>query len=141
MTTQHVQAVSAAVSDYERLGGETAVAKVSSRLCDLVLHDEPLASYFDDMDLATFERHQRLLVTHVLGGPAARGHRELRKTHSWLPLDREHFERMMCYLAQALHHAGADADVIGRMGDALAAVESDVVTSSCLSGAKWTPLP
>lgn len=129
MATQHTP-TAPAVSDYERIGGDAAVAVVSDRLCDLVLRDEPLAACFDGMDLAQIERHHQQLVAHALGAPASARREDLRQAHACLPLEPDQVDQVACYLAQALHDAGAEPEVIAHAGDALAAARDEVVSSA-----------
>jgi hemoglobin len=140
VTTQ--QPMLSTVSDYERLGGDPVAETVGNRLCDLLLSDRPLAAYFEGMDRTRLEQHQRLLVAHALGRPAGDDRRDLRRAHAWLPLHREHFDQVAGHLAQALRDTGADAGVVSRVRESLAAVSDDVVSTVGVSGAaKWTPLP
>lgn len=44
------------VSDFQDLGGEATVQQVVDRFYQLVLGDEALAPYFDDVDLPAVKR-------------------------------------------------------------------------------------
>lgn len=126
----HEEMSEAARSDYERVGGGPAISVVVDRFYDLVLGDARLASYFTDTDLPRLKRHQVLLISQVLGGPAEYDGRELRHAHARLDVSREDFRLVVAYLAQALDEAGVEAEIIARVGATLAATEDDVVAAA-----------
>ena len=64
------QTTGAAVSDYDAIGGGPAVSAVVNDFYVRVLADPQLVPYFEGVDMARLKRHQVLLVTQVLGGPA-----------------------------------------------------------------------
>ncbi len=117
-------------SDYERVGGGPAISIVVDRFYELILGDGRLASYFTDTDLRRLKRHQVLLISQVLGGPAEYDGRELRQAHARLDVRREDFRLVVGYLAQALTEAGVEDDIIARVGATLAATEADVVAAA-----------
>ncbi len=126
----HAEAVEGPTSDYEQIGGAAAVRAVVDRFYELLLGDERLTSYFEGVDLPRLKRHQVLLISQVLGGPAAYDGRELREAHDGMGIDREAFALVVTYLVQALQEAGVPDDVIGRVGQTLAATEDDVVAAA-----------
>jgi hemoglobin len=126
----HGQSAEGAQSDYERVGGGAAIRVVVDRFYELVLRDPRLASYFTDTDLPRLKRHQVLLISQVLGGPAEYDGRDLRRAHGALDVSREDFRLVVAYLAQALTEAGVDDEVIARVGATLAATEDDVVAAA-----------
>jgi hemoglobin len=114
-------------SDYDRVGGGAAVRSVVDRFYELVLDDLRLAAYFTGTDMQRLKRHQVLLVSQVLGGPASYDGRDLREAHAGMDISREHFGLVVAYLAQSLSEAGVDRDIIDRVGETLAATQDDVV--------------
>ncbi len=126
----HEQGAEGARSDYERVGGTPAIRTVVDRFYELVLGDTRLAHYFTDTDLSRLKRHQVLLISQVLGGPAEYDGRELRTAHSGLDIGRHEFQLVVVHLVQALTEAGVDEEIIARVGETLAATEDDVVASS-----------
>ncbi|MGZ4493796.1 MAG: group I truncated hemoglobin [Nocardioides sp.] len=119
-----------AVSDYDRIGGVAAVRTVVDRFYELILEDDRLVAYFTDTDLPRLKRHQVLLISQVLGGPAAYDGRELRQAHAGMAITPAHFGLVVEHLVQAMQEAGVDAEIIGRVGAVLAQVEPDVVTAA-----------
>jgi hemoglobin len=116
-----------AISDYERVGGGPAIRAVVDRFYELVLQDDRLVSFFTDSNMTQLKRHQVLLISQVLGGPANYDGRDLRQAHAGLRISRADFDVVVAYLAQALHEAGVDDEIIARVGAELAATEKDVV--------------
>ena len=64
------QTTSGGPSDYDVVGGGPAVSAVVNDFYERVLGDPQLAPYFEGVDLARLKRHQVLLISQVLGGPA-----------------------------------------------------------------------
>ena len=128
MTTQNDQFQHAA-TDYERVGGGPAVKAVVDRFYQLILADEQLVGFFESSDVAQLKRHQVLLISQVLGGPANYDGRDLQQAHAGMDIARDDYLKVVSYLVQTLVEAGVEPAIIGRVGDALAATEQDVVTA------------
>lgn len=128
MATQNGQ-FSADMSDYDRIGGGPAVKAVVDRFYQLIMADEQLVGFFEATDMAQLKRHQVLLISQVLGGPASYDGRELQEAHAGMDIARDDYIKVVAYLVQALQEAGVDAEIIGRVGSALAATEKDVVAA------------
>lgn len=126
----HENGAAHALTDYERVGGGPGIRAVVDRFYELLLGDPRLAAYFTDTDLPRLKRHQVLLVSQVMGGPAEYDGRELREAHAGMEITDEVFGVVVSYLAQALYEAGVDGDIIGRVGAALGATRADVVGTS-----------
>ena len=117
-------------SDYDRVGGGAAVRAVVDRFYELVLDDDRLASYFTDTDMARLKRHQVLLVSQVLGGPANYDGRDMREAHAGMAISPEEFGLVASYLGQSLSEAGVEPEIIERVGATLATTEGDVVAAT-----------
>lgn len=118
---------STAQTDYELIGGGRAVAAVVDRFYELVLGDPQLAPFFVNTDMAKLKRHQVLLISQVMGGPADYDGRELREAHAGLNISNADFARVVTHLVTALQEAGVPAEVIGRVGAVLGGAEQDIV--------------
>lgn len=116
-------------SDYERVGGGPAVAQVVDSFYRRVLADPALAPFFAGIDMARLRRHQVLLISQVLGGPAEYDGRELRAAHEPLGISDGDFDRVVAHLVTALRDAGVPDDIIGRVGATLGATRGDVVSA------------
>jgi len=117
----------APVSDYQRIGGGRAVSAVVDRFYESVLADPQLAPFFVDTDLNRLKRHQVLLISQVMGGPADYDGQSLREAHSGMDINSAHFGRVVTHLVAALQEASVPDDVIGRLGAQLGEAEKDVV--------------
>src|SRR5262249_22986439 len=117
----------APISDYQRIGGGRAVSAVVDRFYDSVLADPQLAPFFVDTDLNRLKRHQVLLISQVMGGPADYDGQSLREAHSGMDINSDHFGRVVTHLVAALQEASVPDDVIGRLGAQLGEAEKDVV--------------
>jgi len=120
----------APVSDYQRIGGGRAVSAVVDRFYDLVLADPQLAPFFVETDVNRLKRHQVLLISQVMGGPADYDGRSLREAHDGLNISSADFGRVVTHLVAALQEASVPDDVIGRLGAQLGAAEKDVVQAA-----------
>jgi hemoglobin len=115
------------VSDYEQIGGGPAVTAVVDRFYETVVADPQLTGYFDGVDLARLKRHQVLLVSQVLGGPAQYDGRDLATAHAGLGITDDDFARVVEHLVEALEGFEVPPDIIGRVGTALAGSKGDIV--------------
>lgn len=116
-------------SDYERIGGGAAVKVVVDRFYELVLADEKLVGFFEGADLPRLKRHQFLLISQVLGGPANYDGRDLREAHADLDISLDDYLNVVSHLVQAMVEARVPPEIIERVGEALEATRPDVVTS------------
>jgi hemoglobin len=114
-------------SDYDQIGGAPAVIAVVGDFYDRVLADPVLAPYFDGVDLVRLRRHQVLLVSQVLGGPAEYDGRELRDAHSGMDITREHFSMVVSHLVDAMKGAGVPAEIVQRVVLELGSTRGDIV--------------
>jgi hemoglobin len=115
------------VSDYQRVGGGPAVTAVVDTFYTKVLADPQLSGYFTDVDLPRLKRHQVLLVSQVLGGPAQYDGRDLAAAHAGLGVTSDHFDRVVDHLVESMQEASVPDEVIGRVGDALVGSQGDIV--------------
>ena len=99
--------ISRAVSDYDAVGGGPAVSAVVNDFYERVLGDPQLAPYFEGVDMARLKRHQALLVTQVLGGPANYDGRSLSEAHAGLGIDSDDFNAVVGHLAASRRRTGA----------------------------------
>jgi len=130
MTERVDNSTSSEMSDYERIGGSPAVSQVVNRFYELVLADEQLVGFFSDVDMARLKRHQVLLISQVLGGPAQYDGEDLQQAHADLDISRDDFGRVVEHLVRALREAEVPGDIIDSVTDVLGGAESDIVTAS-----------
>lgn len=129
MATENGHTPAQKMSDYDRVGGGPAIRGVVDRFYELLLGDDRLSEFFAGTELAQLKRHQVLLISQVMGGPAQYDGRDLRRAHAGLDIDSDAFTLVVSYLGQALGEAGVPADIIGRVGAELAATKADIVAA------------
>lgn len=117
-------------SMFTRIGGADAVRVAVDRFYRSVVDDPALAPYFDDVDLVRLKRHQALLLTQLLGGPAEYAGRGLAEAHARLGVTGAHFDLVGAHLTGTLAGLGAGPDVISAISATLADVREDIVTAS-----------
>ena len=117
-------------TDYERIGGAPAVSAVVNRFYEAVLADPALAPYFTGVEMSGLRRHQVLLISQVMGGPVEYDGRELAQAHAGHNITDEAYDKVVDHLVAALKEAGVDDDIIGRLGELVAGLRADIVTST-----------
>lgn len=114
-------------SDYERIGGGTAVSTVVDEFYRRLTADEQVGHYFDDVSLPTLKRHQTLMITTILGGPDRYDGRPLDQAHAPLRITDADYDRVGGHLMACLQDAGVPDDIQGRVGEALGQVRESIV--------------
>ena len=123
------QTTGATVSDYDAIGGGPAVSAVVNDFYMRVLADPQLVPYFEGVDIPRLKRHQVLLVTQVLGGPANYDGRPLAEAHAGLGIEQDDFAAVASHLTAAMNAAGVPEDIVMRAMATVAATEPDIVES------------
>jgi hemoglobin len=116
-------------SIFERFGGPLAVEELVERLDERLLLDPRLAGHFTGVELTTLARHQRDLITVLLGGQSAYTGRGLRQVHADLDLEERDFDAFLDHLEHALSAMQTPADVTDRVRAALTSLRGDVLGS------------
>ena len=129
MAGDTTDAPGAPVSHYDRLGGAATIQEAVDRFYARLLDDAELAPYFADTDLAALRRHQVLLLSQVLGGPAAYDGRQLGDAHRGLDITDAHYDQVVGHLVSVLVELGADDEAIAAAGTVVADVKGDIVGS------------
>jgi hemoglobin len=117
------------LSDYDLVGGGTAISAVVNNFYERVLRDPPLAQYFDGVDLARLKRHQVLLISQVLGGPADYNGRPLDQAHAGLGISHDDLAAVVSHLVAAMREARVPEDILLRTIAVVASTEPDIVES------------
>ena len=108
-------------------GGGPAVSAVVNDFYERILGDPHLALYFEGVDLARLKRHQVLLISHVLGGPAIYDGRPLDQAHAGLGISHDDLAAVAGHLVAAMRDAGIPEDIIIRAIAVVASTEPDIV--------------
>ena len=114
-------------SHYDRVGGKPAIREVVEQFYARVLDDDELAPYFTDADVTEVKRHQVLLLSQVLGGPAEYDGRELGAAHRGLGITSDHYDKVVGHLVAVLTDLGADDELLAAAGGVVAGVKADIV--------------
>lgn len=117
-------------SDYDLVGGGPAVAAVVGSFYERVLGDDRLAPHFVGVDLPRLKRHQVLLVSQVMGGPAEYDGRDLQTAHQHLQITDGDFGAVVEHLVASFEEFSVPGDVVGRVVTALGATKPDVVNAN-----------
>ena len=110
-------------------GGGPAVSAVVNDFYERILGDPHLAPYFEGVDLARLKRHQVLLISQVLGGPANYDGRPLDQAHAGLGISHDDLAAVAGHLVAAMRDAGIPEDIIIRAIAVVASTEPDIVES------------
>ena len=133
MAAETTDASPTPASHYDRVGGKPAIREVVEQFYARVLDDDELAPYFTDADVSEVKRHQVLLLSQVLGGPAEYDGRELGAAHRGLGITSDHYDKVVGHLVAVLTELGADDEVLAAAGGVVAGVKGDIVESGTAS--------
>ncbi len=121
------------VSFYDQVGGAAGVREAVERFYALVIADPLLAKYFVGVDLTRLKRHQALLLSQVLGGPAGYDGRTLGAAHTGMGISALDYQRVTAHLTETLRSLQISDEVISAVGGTLAQVEPDIVMAGAES--------
>jgi|SRR5919199_167578 hemoglobin len=114
---------------YEIAGGGDALKLAVDRFYERVVTDPQLAGYFEGQDVSRIKRHQVLLLSQVLGGPAQYDGRQLGEAHAHLHVNAPDYDRVVEHLVAVLRELGVDDSVISAVGGVVEGVKPDIVTA------------
>ena len=120
-------AVSESSSLYQSVGGAPAVTEAVERFYRRLLDDPRVSAYFTEVDLPRLKRHQVLLLSQVLGGPAQYDGRTLKDAHAGLGITTEQYAVVGEHLIAVLTELQAPAEVVAGVQGVLVDVQPDVV--------------
>lgn len=123
-----------ATSLYEQVGGAPAITEAVERLYRRLLDDPRVSAYFTGVDIPQLKRHQVLLLSQVLGGPAQYDGRTLAAAHAGLGITPEQYAVVGEHLVGVLQELGAPANVVEAVESVLGSVQSDVVAAPAEGG-------
>lgn len=112
---------------FERYGGFSAISRVVLDLYNRLLDDDTIGPFFDDVDMAKIVDHQTKFISMLLGGPASYTDEQIRRMHSHLAINTEHFDQMTQILAQTLRDHGFAEDDVATVAEAFEARRSIIV--------------
>jgi hemoglobin len=111
---------------YEVVGGTDALKLAVERFYERVVADPQLAHYFQGQEIPRIKRHQVLLLSQVLGGPAEYSGRRLGEAHARLRITDADYDRVVGHLVGTLRGLEVDDSVIRAVAGVVAGVKPDI---------------
>jgi hemoglobin len=117
------------VTALESVGGASGVREAVERLYARLVADPAVSHYFEGVDMPRLKRHQVLLLSQLLGGPARYAGRDLTEAHAHLRVSAADYRCVIDHLVAVLTELAVPATTIAEVGRTLRAFEADVVCS------------
>jgi hemoglobin len=99
------------VTDFDRVGGESAVRQVVDRFVDRMAADSVVGFFFDGKDLFRLKAHEYEHAAGALGAAVAYTGRPIAPLHRPLRINAGQFRRRLALLRQEIDRAGIPEDV------------------------------
>jgi len=113
---------------YEKIGGEDAISKVVDYFYnELVLEDETVKHFFDEIDMEKQRRHQAKFISFALGGPNQYTGQSMAKAHEGMDLQPTHFDAIVKHLHTALAHFEVSEADIDQALSRVASLRDDIL--------------
>jgi hemoglobin len=119
---------------YDTLGGAEPLKLAVDRFYVAVTTDPQLAHYFEGKDVTRIKRHQVLLLSQVLGGPAEYDGRQLGEAHRGLHVTGPDYDRVVEHLIGTLRGLDVDDTVVSAVEGVVGSVRRDIVEDSTTRG-------
>jgi hemoglobin len=119
---------------FDRLGGATAISRIVDRMYTLVIADETLKPFFENVQLDRLRRMQFEFIASALGGPISYSGAELQAVHAGRGIEAKHFTRFVNHLATAMEEQGAAQHDIDDMLGKIAMFRDRVIGSANVDG-------
>lgn len=120
-------------SAFARIGGAQAVATVVEEFYARLLRDPYTAPVFAGLaaegGMAALKRHQVLMLTQALGGPARYAGRDLSEAHLGLGIDDVMYRRVCLYLLTTLHDFHVPMEILADVDVLLRGLAGNIVTA------------
>jgi hemoglobin len=113
---------------YDEIGGEPAVSAAVEIFYGKVLDDPSLAGFFDKVDMADLQAHQRAFIGAALGGPESYEGRSMKEAHAGLGITSDDFDAVVGHLGETLTELGVPGPTIGTIAGALAPLKTEIVS-------------
>jgi uroporphyrinogen-III synthase len=117
------------VTALESVGGASGVREAVERLYARLVADPAVSHYFEGVDMPRLKRHQVLLLSQLLGGPARYAGRDLTEAHAHLRVSAADYRCVIDHLVAVLTELEVPTTTIAEVGRTLRAFEADVVCS------------
>lgn len=114
---------------YDVVGGTDALKLAVDQFYERVVADPQLAHYFEGRDVRRLKRHQVLLLSQVLGGPAEYTGRQLGEAHARLGITATEYDRVVEHLVGTLRGLDVHDSVVTAVQGVVAGVKPDIATA------------
>jgi hemoglobin len=109
------------------VGGTPGIREAVERLYARLVGDPGVSHYFEGVDMPRLKRHQVLLLSQLLGGPARYVGRDLAHAHAGLRITSADYRRVVDHLVAVLTELEVQSSTIATISDTLLGFERDVV--------------
>jgi hemoglobin len=110
------------------VGGTWGIREAVERLYARLVADPAVSHYFEGVDMPRLKRHQVLLLSQLLGGPARYLGRDLAQAHSGLHITSGDYHVVIDHLVAVLTELEVEPSVVTTIQDTLLGFECDVVS-------------
>ena len=117
----------AAVSVYEKIGGEAAVNAAVDIFYRKVLADERISEFFDTVDMEAQHAKQKAFLTMAFGGPNNYTGKDMREAHKHMKLNETHFNAVAENLVGTLQELNVPQEYIDEIVAIALSVKDDVL--------------
>jgi hemoglobin len=114
---------------YQALGAEAGIRSAVDVFYERVVADPDLAPYFSGVDMIALRRHQTDMLVTATGGPRVYTGQDMAEAHYGLDITNAAFDKVVGHLGATLQAAGADAQTIGSVVEALSPLRSAIVSA------------
>ncbi|WP_299076799.1 group 1 truncated hemoglobin [uncultured Ruegeria sp.] len=97
---------------YEKYGGFSQISRIVLSFYDMLLDNDEIGPFFDDVDMSRIVDHQTKFMASLLGGPASYTDNQLRQLHSHLSITDAHFDELEEVLRGTLSQHGMTGEDI-----------------------------
>jgi uroporphyrinogen-III synthase len=118
----------------DSVGGTPGIREAIERFYSRLLDDPQVAHYFHGVDMPRLKRHQVLLMSQMLGGPAQYSGRELGEAHRGLSIDAADYRCVIDHLVAVLRELNVEEKAVTSIRGALEALASHIVTPATSEG-------
>jgi len=119
------------------IGDDDLVAQAVEKFYAKLRSDPFTAEFFESIDVAKLETHQRMFLTAALGGPDAYEGRDMRAAHAHLQITDADLDRFLDYLAETLTEVGATPARIAEILETLAPLRLEIVRAQSEGSDEW----
>jgi len=109
------------------VGGTPGIREAVERLYARLVADPVVSHYFEGVDMPRLKRHQVLLLSQLLGGPARYLGRDLAQAHAGLQITSSDYRCVIDHLVAVLTELEVDPSTITTIRQTLLGFERDVV--------------